>query len=327
MFADKESFKQAYLMKLLEGEGLTLNEATLWDKFSALVILLKEKISMYRAVNRNSQSLVKQVYYFSMEFLIGRLLLNYLINFKIEDLVREGLADLSIDLDDLLEQEADPGLGNGGLGRLAACFLDSMAFLGIGGHGNGIRYKYGLFEQKIVSGNQVEVADNWLTNGYPWETCKPEEAIVVKLKGNVRTDIIDGRLTFFHENYESVLAVPYDVPIMSYDNTLSINTLRLWSAKPICGELDLACFNRGEFNLTSSYESEVETISYILYPDESSRAGRELRLKQEYFFVAAGLGSIVRDYKKGIIQVPYKVSHAGWQFTSMIPIRFCVSLS
>ncbi|WP_407311633.1 glycogen/starch/alpha-glucan phosphorylase [Desulfosporosinus sp. SB140] len=298
MFADKESFKQAYLMKLLEGEGLTLNEATLWDKFSALVILLKEKISMYRAVNRNSQSLDKQVYYFSMEFLIGRLLLNYLINFKIEDLVREGLADLSIDLDDLLEQEADPGLGNGGLGRLAACFLDSMAFLGIGGHGNGIRYKYGLFEQKIVSGNQVEVADNWLMNGYPWETCKPEEAIVVKLKGNVRTDIIDGRLTFFHENYESVLAVPYDVPIMSYDNTLCINTLRLWSAKPICGELDLACFNRGEFNLTSSYESEVETISYILYPDESSRAGRELRLKQEYFFVAAGLGSIVRNYKK-----------------------------
>jgi starch phosphorylase len=298
MFTDKESFKQAYLMKLLEGEGITPDEASLWDKFSALVILLKEKISIYRAVNRNSMTQSKQVYYFSMEFLIGRLLLNYLVNFKIEDLVREGLSDLNIDLDDLLEQEADPGLGNGGLGRLAACFLDSMAFLGIAGHGNGIRYKYGLFEQKIVAGNQVEVADNWLKNGYPWETRKPDKAIVVKLKGNVRTEVNDGRINFYHENYESVLAVPYDVPIMSYDNPLCINKLRLWSAEAICGELDLACFNRGEFNLATSYESEVETISYILYPDESSRAGRELRLKQEYFFVAAGLGSIVRSYKK-----------------------------
>jgi len=298
MFSDKESFKQAYLMKLLEGEGITPDEATHWDKFSALVGLLKEKMSLYRAVSRNSLSAGKQVYYFSMEFLIGKLLLNYLVNLKIEDLVRDGLSDLSINLDDLLEQEVDPGLGNGGLGRLAACFLDSMAFLGIGGHGNGIRYKYGLFEQKIVAGHQVEIADNWLKNGYPWETRKPEKAIVVKFKGNVRTEVNEEGATFHHENYEAVLAVPYDVPIMSYDNPSYINNLRLWSAEAISGELDLDCFNRGEFNQATSFKSEVEAISYILYPDDSSRAGRELRLKQEYFFVAAGLGSIVRSYKK-----------------------------
>ncbi|WP_040411428.1 glycogen/starch/alpha-glucan phosphorylase [Desulfosporosinus sp. OT] len=298
MFTDKESFKRAYLMKLMEGEGITQDEASPWDKFSALVVLLKEKMSFNRAIYKNSMSQGKQIYYFSMEFLIGRLLLNYLVNFKIEDLVREGLAELNINLDDLLEQEADPGLGNGGLGRLAACFLDSMAFLGIEGHGNGIRYKYGLFEQKIVGGNQVEVADNWLKNGYPWELRKPNKSIIVKFKGNVRIELENERMRFYHENYEPVLAVPYDVPIMSYDNPFYINNLRLWSAEALCGELDLSCFNRGEFKQATNFKSEVEAISYILYPDDSSRAGRELRLKQEYFFVAAGLGSIVRSYKK-----------------------------
>ncbi|KJS50366.1 glycogen/starch/alpha-glucan phosphorylase [Desulfosporosinus sp. BICA1-9] len=298
MFKDKESFKQAFLMKLIEGEGITTDEATSWDKFVTLVLLLKEKTSYYRAINKNSISQGKQVYYFSMEFLIGKLLHNYLVNFKIEDLVRAGLLELGINLDELLEQEVDPGLGNGGLGRLAACFLDSMAFLGIDGHGNGIRYKYGLFEQKIVGGHQVEVADNWLKNGYPWETRKPDKAVIVKFKGTVRTEFRDGRAIFNHENYEQVLAVPYDVPIMSYDNSRYINNLRLWSAETICSELDLACFNRGEFNQATSFKSEVEAISYILYPDDSSRAGRELRLKQEYFFVAAGLGTIVRSYKK-----------------------------
>lgn len=298
MFTDKQSFKRAYLMKLMEGEGITQDEATSWDKFCALVVLLKEKMSFNRAIYKNSMSQGKQVYYFSMEFLIGRLLLNYLVNFKIEGLVREGLAELNINLDELLEQEADPGLGNGGLGRLAACFLDSMAFLGIEGHGNGIRYKYGLFEQKIVGGNQVEVADNWLKNGYPWELRKPNKSIIVKFKGNVRIELENERMRFYHENYEPVLAVPYDVPIMSYDNPFYINNLRLWSAEALCGELDLTCFNRGEFKQATNFKSEVEAISYILYPDDSSRAGRELRLKQEYFFVAAGLGSIVRSYKK-----------------------------
>lgn len=298
MFADTETFKEAYLKKLIEGDGISLDEATAWDKFVALVMLLKEKISYYRALNKNSLTQGKQIYYFSMEFLIGRLLYNYLVNFKIEKIVKEGLAELGIKLEELLDQELDPGLGNGGLGRLAACFLDSLAFLGIDGHGNGIRYRYGLFEQKIVSGNQVEVADNWLKNGYPWETRKPDKAVTVKFKGNVRSEVQAGRLVFIHENYEPVLAVPYDVSIISYDNPRYVNNLRLWSAETISSELDLASFNRGEFKQATSFKSEVEAISYILYPDDSSRAGRELRLKQEYFFVAAGLATIVRSYKK-----------------------------
>ena len=298
MFADKESFKQAYLTKISETEGISLDEGTLRTKYKILVLLLKEKMSHYRVSSRCSMTVTKQVYYFSMEFLIGRLLHNYLVNLNIEDLVREGLEDLKINLDDLLLQEADPGLGNGGLGRLAACFLDSMAFLGISGHGNGIRYKYGLFEQKIRNGFQTEVADNWLKHSYPWEIRRTDKSVIVKYKGNVKTEWVDGKYIFIHENYEPVLAVPYDVPIMSYDNICNINNLRLWSAEPLSCELDLDFFNRGQFEQAVSLKSEVEAISYILYPDDNSRAGKELRLKQEYFFVAAGLGSIMRSYKK-----------------------------
>ncbi|KLU60969.1 glycogen phosphorylase [Peptococcaceae bacterium CEB3] len=298
MFADKESFKQAYLTKISETEGIILEESSPWDKYKTLVILLKEKMGSYRALARNCPARSREVYYFSMEFLIGKLLHYYLVNMGIEEIVREGLRDLKIDLDELLRQEADPGLGNGGLGRLAACFLDSMAFWGISGHGNGIRFKYGLFEQKIRNGFQTEVADNWLKNGYPWETPKLDKSVVVKFKGNVRVENVEGKWMFYHENFEPVLAVPYDVPIMSYDNSVNINNLRLWSAEPLSNELDLDSFNRGDFEQAVSLKSEVEAISYILYPDDSSRSGRELRLKQEYFFVAAGLGSIMRSYKK-----------------------------
>ncbi|WP_407312929.1 glycogen/starch/alpha-glucan phosphorylase [Desulfosporosinus sp. SB140] len=298
MFASKENFKLAYLTKISETEGITLDEGSLWDKYKTLVLLLKENMSFNRALTKKSTMYTKQVYYFSMEFLIGRLLHYYLVNMEVEELVREGLAELGINLDELLQQEADPGLGNGGLGRLAACFLDSMAFLGISGHGNGIRYKYGLFEQKIRNGFQTEVADNWLRNGYPWEIRRPEKSIVVKFKGNVRTEFVQGKLVFYHEHYEPVLAVPYDIPVMSYDNPSNINNLRLWSAEPLSYELDFASFNRGEFDQAVSLRSEVEAISYILYPDDNSRSGKELRLKQEYFFVAAGLGSILRSFKK-----------------------------
>jgi len=301
MFADKKSFKDAYLEKFAEIKGKPLEEGTLWDKYHTLVVLLKEEISLCRAFANYASpqtSQTKQVYYFSMEFLIGKLLHNYLINIGILDIVTEGLAELGIDLEELVAEERDAGLGNGGLGRLAACFLDSMAFLGIRGHGNGIRYKYGLFEQKIVNGYQTEVADNWLKNGYPWEVRKPDKAIVVKFKGNVRVENVEGRLVFHHENYEPVLAVPYDIPIFSYENPFLINNLRLWSAEPLSSELDLALFNQGNVTQALSYKSEVEAISYILYPEDSNKWGRELRLKQEYFFVAAGLGAIVRSYKK-----------------------------
>lgn len=300
MFFDKESFKQAYLEKFAEAEGKTLDEGTFWDKYHALVLLLKDKVSLCRVLTNEAYSneKEKQVYYFSMEFLIGKLLLFYLVNMEILDIVREGLADLSIDLDQLLAQESDAGLGNGGLGRLAACFLDSMSFKGIKGHGNGIHYKYGLFEQKIINGFQAEIADNWLKNGYPWEMRKPDKSIVVRFKGEVRIEYSQGKLSFTHENYEPILAVPYDIPVFSYRNPFYINNLRLWSAEPMTAEIDLDLFNRGEFKQAQSYKSEVEAISSILYPEDSHPAGRELRLKQEYFFVAAGLGSILHSYKK-----------------------------
>lgn len=300
MFKDKEDFKKAYLEKFAEVEGKTLDEGASWEQYQALVMLIKENISLNWAETNNSYSRngKKQVYYFSMEFLIGRLLSYYLTNLGAKDLVQEGLRELGISLDELVLEESDAGLGNGGLGRLAACFLDSMAFLGVPGHGNGIRYKYGLFQQKLVDGFQAEVPDNWLKNGYPWEIRKPDKSVIVKFKGNVRTEMMGGRLTFIHENYDPVLAVPHDIPIVSYDNTRNINNLRLWSAEPVVEEFDLAVFNRGEFSKAVSYRSEVEAISYILYPEDSSQAGRELRLKQEYFFVAAGLAAIVRRYKK-----------------------------
>jgi starch phosphorylase len=297
MFTDKENFKQAYLKKLMETE-VSLEEGPLWDKYKTLVTLLKEKIISCRALTKEECAHKKRVYYFSMEFLLGRLLHYYLVNMGIEDLVREGLADVGLQLDDLLQQERDPGLGNGGLGRLAACFLDSMAFMGIAGHGNGIRFKYGLFEQKIVNGFQYEVADDWAKDSYPWETRKPDKSIVVKFKGYVRVVEEKGKLMFYHENYEAVLAVPSDIPIISYDNRFNINNLRLWSAEPLSTELDLVSFNRGEFRQAAGIGPEIEAISYVLYPEDSNLTGRELRLKQAYFFVAAGLGSIIRAYKK-----------------------------
>jgi starch phosphorylase len=297
MFKDKDNFKQAYLKKMMETE-ISLEEGTLWDKYKTLVILFKEQIISCRALAKNENIRKKQVYYFSMEFLIGRLLHYYLVNMGIEDLVRAGLADIGLNLDELLQQEKDPGLGNGGLGRLAACFLDSMAFLGIAGHGNGIRFKYGMFEQKIINGFQYEVADNWAKDSYPWETRKPDKSIVVRFKGHVRVEKEKGKLCFYHENYEAVLAVPSDIPIISYDNQRNINNLRLWSAEPLSADLDLVSFNRGEFRQAVGIGSEMEAISYVLYPDDSNLTGRELRLKQAYFFVAAGLGSIIRYYKK-----------------------------
>ncbi|MGB3925764.1 MAG: glycogen/starch/alpha-glucan phosphorylase [Caldicoprobacterales bacterium] len=302
MLRNKESFIKAYRMKFAETQGKSLEEGSSWEKYQALVSLINSYIApkWVDSNKRYYENREKQVYYFSMEFLIGKLLPHYLSNLGIRDMVRDGLQDLGIDLEELVEAERDAGLGNGGLGRLAACFLDSMASLGIPGHGNGIRYKYGLFKQKIVNGFQAEVPDNWLDNGYPWEIRKPEKAEVVKFKGNVRVDNSEGRLTFHHENYEPVLAVPYDIPIVGYKNGDCINNLRLWSAEPMADEFDIASFNRGEYRQAVGYMTEIEAISYILYPDDSTHAGRELRLKQEYFFVAAGLGSIVRSYKEKV---------------------------
>jgi starch phosphorylase len=298
MFADKEIFK-AELMAQCEKElGKNFDEMGKQERYTMLVTLIRERLG--RVWSRTNQEYSgidgKQIYYFSLEFLIGKLLSYYLLNLGISELVRNGLADLGEDLDELCACEADAGLGNGGLGRLAACFLDSMAFMGIPGHGNGIRYRYGLFQQKIVDGFQVELPDNWLRHGYPWETRKPEKSIVVKFKGTVVSQQEEDRLAFGLENCESVLAVPYDVPMVGYGGK-NVNTLRLWSAEPVADDFDLASFNQGDYTKANRVRSEAEAISYILYPEDSNDAGRELRLKQEYFFVAAGLGSIIRRYK------------------------------
>lgn len=283
MLTDKEWFKAAFVAKLQSQLGKGLEDASIQDKYSALGSLLRDEIGK-RWVKTNRQYLEKQekqVYYFSIEFLLGRLLDTYLRGLGVREAWDEALAELGVDLGELEKQEHDAGLGNGGLGRLAACFLDSMAALELPGHGCGIRYKYGLFEQKIVGGDQVEQPDNWLKDGNLWEYRKIDKAVKVT----------------FGESMGTVLAVPYDIPIAGFGNN-TVNTLRLWSAEAIETEFDLGSFNQGNYMKAVEYKYSVEAISEILYPDDSHYEGRLLRLKQQYFFVSAGLQSILRFYKR-----------------------------
>jgi starch phosphorylase len=215
----------------------------------------------------------------------------------VRDLCEESLCELGIELSRLEAQEPDAGLGNGGLGRLAACFLDSLASLSLPGHGCGIRYKYGLFEQKIVDGYQVELPEYWLKEGNVWEIRRSDLAVEVRFGGEVRFEDHGGHWTFVHEKYESVLAVPYDVPVIGYRNK-TVNTLRLWSAEPNIRDFDFQTLNSRDYHKVLDYKRSVESISEFLYPDDSFYEGKVLRLKQQYFFVSAGLQSIVRSYKK-----------------------------
>ena len=231
---DKKEFKKAYVNKFLELHGTDLKDGSNLQKYEALAGLIRDYVSRtwLRTNKKNNKSGQKQVYYFSMEFLLGRLLGDALLNLGIREVCKDALKELNIDLDELENFEHDQGLGNGGLGRLAACFLDSMASLNIPGNGCGIRYKYGFFEQKIVEGKQVEVSDDWLKEGNAWETRKANKAEIVKFGGEVKVDYINNNLTFTHVNYEPVLAVPYDTPIVGYKNDV-VNTLRLWSAEAV----------------------------------------------------------------------------------------------
>lgn len=301
MIKDKESFKEKYLQIFNRVESNTLELASEWEKYHALVTLVKEIMNScwINTVKSNIEKDERRIYYLSMEFLIGKMLSYNLMNLGIEDIVREGLADLNISYEELLLQEEEAPLGNGGLGRLAACYLDSMAHEKAAGYGFGfgIRYKYGLFNQKIVDGFQVETPDPWLKDGYLWETIKPDRMITVKFKGHVRAEMQGDRLVFIHENYEPVLAVPYDILITAYLDTTHINYLRLWSAEPMMQDFDLLTFNRGEFAKAASYRAEVEAITSILYPEDKNVAGSELRLKQEYFLSAASVGDTVSYYK------------------------------
>ncbi len=312
MLMDKNEFKVLFINNLQTMFGKGLEEASLNNKYIALTRVIRDSISRnWMETNRQyNEKGVKQVYYFSMEFLLGKSLDMHLVNNGVRETYREALAELGIDLNQLEKEESDPGLGNGGLGRLAACFMESMAALGIPGHGCGIRYTYGLFEQKLVDHNQVELPDNWLQEGYAWELRKPDKAVEVKFGGTIKSSQQEDKWVFTHENYEAVLAVPYDVPLAGYQNN-TVNTLRLWSAESLNDGFDLASFNRGEYLEAMEYKNSVGLISKILYPQDNFYEGRVLRLKQQYFFVSAGLQSIIRRFKKkysSMKQFPKKVA-------------------
>ena len=253
----------------------------------------------------------KVVYYMSMEFLMGRALGNNLINMTAYKEVKEALDELGIDLNLIEDQEPDPALGNGGLGRLAACFLDSLATLGYAAYGCGIRYRYGMFKQKIENGYQVEKPDNWLKDGNPFELRRPEYAKEVRFGGNIRVEYDDrtGKTHFVQENYESVLAIPYDYPIVGYNNHV-VNTLRIWDAEPIV-DFQLNAFDRGDYHKAVEQQNLAKTIVEVLYPNDNHYAGKELRLKQQYFFVSASLQAAVAKYKRrhdDLMKLPEKMT-------------------
>ena len=299
MVIDKKTFKKSYIKKYKAIHGEELEDGNNQQKYEALGSLIKEFVqgNWMNSNKEYNKTKEKQVYYFSMEFLLGRLLGDALLNLGLLEVCRDALGELNINLRDLEEFEQDQGLGNGGLGRLAACFLDSMASLKIPGHGCGIRYKYGFFQQKIIDGKQVEVSDDWLREGNVWEKKKPEKAEIVKFGGNIDVENIDGELVFKHVNYQPVLAIPYDTPIVGYENGVA-NTLRLWSAEPVDNAFDYSSFSRGDFLQAIGYKNSVESISQVLYPEDSFYEGKMLRLKQQYFFVSAGIQSIIKHYKK-----------------------------
>lgn len=295
----KNQFKDDYIKRLTLTFAQTPAEASLEHKYLALGKLVRDYISESWAETNNyyTKKKCKQIYYFSMEFLLGRLLNSYLLNLNIRDVIKDGLKELGIDLDELLQLEPDPALGNGGLGRLAACFMDSLASLGFPGHGCGIRFKHGLFNQKIVNGYQKELLNNWLKEDFLWEIKKPEKTVTVRFGGNVTlTETPDG-IAPIYTGCEEIDAVPYDIPILGA-NMETVNTLRLFSAELPEEDIDLNGLQKGDYQKFIDKKFAVEAISQILYPDDSSYTGKLLRLKQEYFFVSAGLQTILKRYKK-----------------------------
>lgn len=277
-----------------------LDEANPQEQFQAVSYVVKDAIidDWIATQRRFDKDDPKIVYYMSMEFLMGRALGNNLINMTAYKEVKEALDELGIDLDAIEDQEPDPALGNGGLGRLAACFLDSLASLGYAAYGCGIRYRYGMFKQEIKDGYQVEAPDNWLKYGNPFELRRPEYAKEIRFGGNIRVEYDDktGKTLFKQENYESVRAVPYDYPIVGYNNN-QVNTLRIWDAEPIV-DFRLESFDRGDYYKAVEQQNLAKNIVEVLYPNDNHYAGKELRLKQQYFFVSASLQAAVARYKR-----------------------------
>ena len=277
-----------------------VEEATPQQLFQAVSYAVKEAIidDWLATQKQYEKDDPKTVYYMSMEFLLGRALGNNLINMTAYKEVKEALEEMGIDLNVIEDQEPDPALGNGGLGRLAACFLDSLATLGYASYGCGIRYRYGMFKQEIRDGYQIEVPDNWLKNGYPFELRRPEYAKEVHFGGYVRVewDPVKNENKFIHEGYQAVKAVPYDMPITGYNNDV-VNTLRIWDAEPIV-DFNLDSFDKGDYHNAVEQENLARTIVEVLYPNDNHMAGKELRLKQQYFFVSASLQAAIAKYKK-----------------------------
>lgn len=296
----KETFKESVKENVKSLYRKNIEEATPQQIFQAVAYAVEDVImdNWMATQEAYEKQDPKIVYYMSMEFLMGRALGNNIINLKAEKEIREALDELGFDLDVIEDQEPDPALGNGGLGRLAACFLDSLATLGYCAYGCGIRYRYGMFKQKIENGYQVEVPDNWLKNGYPFELRRPEYAKEVRFGGYVKVVYDQNTQTnhFVHEGYQSVLAVPYDMPIVGYDNNI-VNTLRIWDAEPIV-DFQLESFDKGDYRKAVEQENLAKNIVEVLYPNDNHYAGKELRLKQQYFFISASLQAAIAKYKK-----------------------------
>ena len=297
---EKEAFKKDVEQNVKQLFRKTVDEASQQELYQAVSYVVKDAIidDWIATQKQYEKDDPKIVYYMSMEFLLGRALGNNLINMTAYKEVKEALEEMGLNLNELEDQEPDPALGNGGLGRLAACFLDSLASLGYAAYGCGIRYRYGMFKQKIKDGYQEEKPDNWLKNGNPFELRRPEYAKEVRFGGNIRVEYDDktGDIRFKQENYESVLAVPYDYPIVGYDNHI-VNTLRIWDAEPIV-DFQLDSFDRGDYHKAVEQQNLAKTIVEVLYPNDNHYAGKELRLKQQYFFVSASLQAALTKYKK-----------------------------
>jgi starch phosphorylase len=295
----KDGLKDSFSSCLQYGLAKDQYTATTHDNYMALGMALRERLveRWIHTQQRYHKNNLKRVYYLSLEFLIGRLLGSYVLNLGLWEPTQKALEEFGLDIEKVREEEVDAGLGNGGLGRLAACFLDSMATLGIPAHGYGIRYDYGIFNQKIVNGYQVESPDEWLKHGNPWEFARPEYSQKIKFYGN--TNMYHdkrGRLCVEWVNTEDVIAMPYDIPVPGYQNDV-VNTLRLWSARG-SEEFDFKFFNDGDYEHAVYEKMFSENISKVLYPNDATSMGKELRLKQEYFFTAASITDIIRRFKE-----------------------------
>ena len=293
----KNKIRESVIGTLRSHFGRSIEDATESQLYKACAMTLRDEVMIKwdqsnKAVEQNGD---KQLFYLSIEFLMGRALGNNLINLLRDEVYQEVFKELGIDLGELREIEPDAGLGNGGLGRLAACFLDSLATLELPGHGYGLRYQYGLFKQKIVDGFQIEMPDPWLDDGNVWEIARPEEQKEVRFGGKIAESWENSRTVYKQEGYMSVIAIPYDTPIVGY-NSDQINTLRLWSAKSP-KYIDMGWFGRGRYIKASAEKELAEVISKVLYPEDNHYEGKSLRLRQHYFFVSASIQCIIRSYK------------------------------